>query len=113
LFDLLRGTGHTLLLYADGAASAGTLFPHLAELAAEHAVGRLDTYTVVPGDFEPPGDGVMPPIVHDTAGTFRAAYAPKGMEAFLIRPDGYLGTRVPVAEEEALLGYLDRIFAGV
>ena len=112
LFDLLRGTGHTLLLYADGAAaSAGSVLPRLAALAAERTDGQLDTYAVLADAVEPTRDGVMPPVVRDSAGQFRAAYGATGMEAFLIRPDGYVGTRVALAEDGALLDHLNRIFA--
>ena len=113
LFDLLRGPDHTLLLYGDGNASAGSVFPHLAALAAERTDGHVDTYAVFPEGIEPSGDGVMPPIVRDSRGEFRAAYEPNGMEAFLIRPDGYLGARVPLSQEAPLLEHLDRIFAKV
>ncbi|GAA1960098.1 FAD-dependent monooxygenase [Catenulispora subtropica] len=112
LFDLLRGTGHTLLLYADGAAaSAASIFPQLAALAEERTDGQLDAYAIVPDGVEPVGDGVMPPVVRDSAGQFRAAYGATGMEAVLIRPDGYVGTRVPLPEDGAVLDYLNRIFA--
>jgi hypothetical protein len=111
LFDLLRGTGHTLLLYADGNASAGSVFPRLAALAAERTESELDTYAVFPDGVEPSGDGVMPPIVRDAGGQFRAAYGATGMEAFLVRPDGYLGTRVALTEDSALLDHLDLVFA--
>ena len=112
LFDLLRGTGHTLLLYADATeASAGSIFPQLAALAEERANGQLGTYVITPDDVGLAGDGVLPPVLRDSAGQFRAAYGATGMEAFLIRPDGYLGTRVAVTEEGALLDHLSRIFA--
>ena len=112
LLDLLRGTGHTLLLYADGASpSAGSIFPRLAALAEERTGGQLDTYAVIPDGVEPTGDGVMPPVVRDSAGQFRAAYGAAGLEAVLIRPDGYVGTRVALGEDGALLDYLNRIFA--
>lgn len=112
LFDLLRGTGHTLLLYADGAAaSAGCIFPRLAALAKERTDGQLDTYAVIPDGVEPTGDGAMPPVVRDSAGQFRAAYGATGVEAILVRPDGYVGTRVALADEGALLDHLNRIFA--
>lgn len=111
LFDLLRGTGHTLLLYADATkASAGSIFPRLAALAEERANGQLDTYVIIPDEVELADDGALPPVLRDSAGQFRAAYGATGMEAFLIRPDGYLGTRVSVAEEGALLDHLSRIF---
>jgi hypothetical protein len=112
LFDLLRGTGHTLLLYADGTmAAAGKLFPRLANLAEERANGQLNTYAVLPNGVELAGDGVLPPVLRDSAGKFQAAYGATGMEAFLIRPDGYLGARVPATGEGLLLDHLSRIFA--
>jgi hypothetical protein len=53
----------------------------------------------------------MPPIVRDGGGRFRATYGATGMEAFLIRPDGYLGTRVALGEDAPLLDHLDGVFA--
>ncbi len=113
MFDLLRGTDPALLLYAPDAATAERAFPHLAARASDRAGGHLDTYAILPEgvDADGPGDAPMPPVLHDTAGRFRAAYAPRGTEAFLIRPDGYLGTRVPLADDAALFDHLNRIFA--
>ncbi|WP_034274362.1 FAD-dependent monooxygenase [Actinospica robiniae] len=109
LFDLLRGTDPTLLLYAQNAAAAETVFPRLAADAAYRAGGHLDAYAVLAEGVEVVGDGI--PVVHDSAGQFRAAYAPHDAEAFLIRPDGYLGTRVDLTEDSTLFEHLDRIFA--
>ena len=112
LFDLLRGNDHTLLLYTDDAAEAERAFPGLAELASQRADHHLDVYTVLAAGVE--GNTAPPSTVHDTGGEFAAAYAPRGTEAFLVRPDGYLGARTALADASAearLLGHLGRIFA--
>jgi len=111
LFDLLRGADHTLLLYTDDAATAESLFPRLTALAKQRSDNHLDVYAVLAADVQPVGHAPMPPIVHDTDGEFRDAYTPRGTEAFLIRPDGYLGTRTALAEDTVLLDHLERIFA--
>lgn len=109
LYDLLRGTDPTLLLYAPDAASAENILPRLAADAASRAGGHLDAYAVLAEGVEALSDGI--PIVHDAAGQFRAAYDPRGTEAFLIRPDGYLGTRTELTQDSTLFEHLDRIFA--
>lgn len=113
LFDLLRGTDHTLLLYTDDAATAESVFPQIAELAQRRADHLLGVYAVLAPGVLPDGAASLPPTVHDSAGEFRAAYGAQGTEAFLIRPDGYLGLRTDPTRGEGteLLDHLGRIFA--
>ncbi|MGY0465284.1 FAD-dependent monooxygenase [Kitasatospora sp. cg17-2] len=114
LFDLLRARPHhALLLYAgagaDGAARAEHLHA-LADAARAAAHGLLDVHVLLAGDAPAPPEGLLLPYARDAAGSFRAAYAPADGEAFLVRPDGYLGTRLPAPTPAALTGHLRRTF---
>ncbi len=110
LFDLLRDGEHALLLYATAPrATAG--FPELAELARRHARGRLRTHVILAPGVLPDAAGLLPPILHDTDGAFRAAYRPRSVEALLIRPDGYLALRCDPGDPRTLVRHLRRTFA--
>ncbi|MGW6564417.1 FAD-dependent monooxygenase [Streptomyces sp. NPDC054975] len=110
LLDVLRGrTGHVLLLYADQATD-------LARAAEAGAV----VATAVGGDHPPAvavlsrdggrAEDAMPaglPGYLDAAGEFARIYRPDGPTGFLVRPDGQLGARFPLAgTAAALTGYL-------
>jgi 2-polyprenyl-6-methoxyphenol hydroxylase-like FAD-dependent oxidoreductase len=116
LFDLLRTPRHVLLLFAGSEHASGDGAARLEACAAEAhraAHGLLDAYLVtaaeVPEDARPVG--LRPPRVHDAAGEFRDAYAPRDGEALLIRPDGYLSGRFHPAVPERLTAHLRRTFA--
>ncbi|WP_035791948.1 FAD-dependent monooxygenase [Kitasatospora mediocidica] len=109
LFDLLRGPRHTLLLYGGADARPAVLDDCAAEaVAAAH--GLLDVYAVLA-----PGarlDGLRMPVVHDADGAFRAGYGARDGEAFLVRPDGYLGARLLPADGGGPAEHLRRTFTG-
>ncbi|WP_405007608.1 FAD-dependent monooxygenase [Kitasatospora purpeofusca] len=114
LFDLLRARPHhALLLYAgagaDGAARAERLHA-LADAARAAAHGLLDVHVVLAGDAPAPPEGLLLPYVRDAAGSFRTAYAPADGEAFLVRPDGYLATRLRTPTPADLVTHLRRTF---
>ncbi|MFF4248766.1 FAD-dependent monooxygenase [Streptomyces sp. NPDC001822] len=91
LFTLLRERDHTLLLYADREEQAA-VFDGAAAAARSAAHGRLNVCAVLgPGVVRLPAPGV--PAVRDGHGEFRRMYGARGGEAFLVRPDGYLGMR--------------------
>ncbi|MFD9125938.1 FAD-dependent monooxygenase [Kitasatospora sp. NPDC059571] len=107
LFDLLRGPRHLLLLHTGPDADRDRLAA-CADAAGRAARGELDTCAVVP-----PGaaaDHLPVPAVADDGGAFRAAYAARDREAFLIRPDGYLAARVHPADPARLAAELSRTF---
>ncbi|MGW4646544.1 FAD-dependent monooxygenase [Kitasatospora sp. NPDC004289] len=82
LLDVLRGRpGHVLLRYAP---------------AAPEPADGLDTVTLLGPDGHGPG-------YRDTAGEFARLYHPDGPTGFLIRPDGHLAARFPLADEPAAL----------
>ncbi|MFB7609534.1 FAD-dependent monooxygenase [Streptomyces gardneri] len=104
LLDILRGrTEHVLLLYAaepaqlaaaavasgvvrwpDGGPQAEHRPQTLAVLAREAPRTGLDGLAAVPG-------------YHDAAGEFARLYDPDGPTGFVVRPDGHLGARFPLA----------------
>jgi 2-polyprenyl-6-methoxyphenol hydroxylase-like FAD-dependent oxidoreductase len=92
LFDLLRSSHHTLLLYADAAAVPEELRA-CAAAARAGAHGRLNVFAVLaPGA---PGDGIGVPRVHDRDGSFSRTYAARAPEAILVRPDAHISARFP------------------
>ncbi|MFF3066901.1 FAD-dependent monooxygenase [Kitasatospora sp. NPDC057936] len=109
LFDLLRSPHHTLLLYAGPETELRSL-QACAEVAGAAAHGLLNTYVVFACGAEPSA-GLFLPSLRDAGGAFREAYAATDGEAFVIRPDGYLGARLSVGDPGRLVGHLRRTFA--
>ncbi|MGW7055586.1 FAD-dependent monooxygenase [Streptomyces sp. NPDC054887] len=121
LLDILRGrAGHVLLLYATdtadlagaaaaagaagmplGAGGRGTptglghgTGPHIVAVLAREAVRTVP-------------DGLPVPGYRDASGEFARLYGPDGSTGFVVRPDGQLGARFPLAATAAALsGYL-------
>ena len=115
LFELLRGTAHTLLLYLDGAvghAQADREARHLAELAT--ALRQWYGEDVGIYGITAPGTSAATiaglPTVEDAEGGFRRLYDVTHMSAYLVRPDGHVGYRAHPLQLERLRGYLRRIF---
>ncbi|MFI6951713.1 FAD-dependent monooxygenase [Streptomyces sp. NPDC050422] len=85
LLDVLRGlTGHVLLLYAEKHADI--------EAWDAGEAGGLHTVAVV-GRNCPPDT----PAYRDAGGEFARLYRPDGPTGFIVRPDGHLGARFPLA----------------
>jgi 2-polyprenyl-6-methoxyphenol hydroxylase-like FAD-dependent oxidoreductase len=110
LFDLFRGTHHTLLLYA--AAPAGEAGPDTFEDIAEALHRRcgehLRAYLLSP---DPAGPGIAAcPTLVDAERHFQRAYAAGAGTAYLVRPDGYVGFRTDALRRDTLDSYLGRIF---
>jgi 2-polyprenyl-6-methoxyphenol hydroxylase-like FAD-dependent oxidoreductase len=117
LCDLRRGTAHTLLVSLDRSAKppgSDTAARGLADLAAALRVrygDRVEVYGITtPGGAAVTVEGV--PVVEDTAGEFRRGYDVKGMSAYLVRPDGYVGYRAHPLQWGRLDAYLRRIVRG-
>ncbi|MFK0256439.1 FAD-dependent monooxygenase [Streptomyces sp. NPDC090445] len=129
LYDVLRDRGHVLVLYADSAEALGAC----AELAAtaRRSAGGTEADADAPAadapaavvvlapsghDTDGAADGVPLPVYLDGRGEFRRMYGTTGSAAFLVRPDGYLGTRVaPVTAPQAaadLTAHLARVYRG-
>ncbi|MFE7378886.1 FAD-dependent monooxygenase [Streptomyces zhihengii] len=115
LFDVLRGRGHVLLVYRPDAPDAPDApdggLERLADRAREASGGLVATLAVLAGDGAPP-TGAGPPAYRDAGGEFARLYGVREPTAFLVRPDGYLGARLPLPAEESLTAHLARVFAG-
>ncbi|MFF2650248.1 FAD-dependent monooxygenase [Streptomyces sp. NPDC058045] len=107
LFDLLRGPHHTLLLHC-GERIHPEQLRACAAAALRAAHGRLDAYAVLPMSARP--EGVPLPFVVDRDGDFAAGYGARPDEAFLVRPDGHLGTRLHPLTPELLADHLHHTF---
>ncbi|HEY0135290.1 MAG TPA: hypothetical protein VGB85_14495, partial [Nannocystis sp.] len=51
--------------------------------------------------------------VYDAAGEVDEVYAPRGAELCLVRPDGHIGARAPLAAAAAIEDHLAGLLAGV
>lgn len=110
LLDVLRGrTGHVLLLYADKPADLVRAAEAGAVVATAVGGDRPATVAVLAreaGDVRGQVGGEVP-VYRDAAGEFARIYRPEGPAGFLVRPDGQLGARFPLAgTAAALTGYL-------
>ncbi|MFJ8111821.1 FAD-dependent monooxygenase [Streptomyces sp. NPDC096132] len=104
LFDVLRGRArHVVILYSThladlaGGVEAVARAPMggpaiVAVLAREGAAAAPDTLGV--------------PAYRDAGGEFARLYRPDGPTGFVVRPDGYLASRFPLAATTAALGDL-------
>ncbi|MFG2052957.1 FAD-dependent monooxygenase [Micromonospora sp. NPDC048930] len=113
LRDLTRGTGHTLLVYADATADEKALTA-AAELCADvqrQASGELDAYLLLSPDARAPRL-LAPPAVVDADGAFRATYGAAGTALYLIRPDGHVGYRSQPVDGDGLRKHLHLVFGG-
>lgn len=108
LFELLRGTNATLLLFVDPenelasyqrlAALANTIIPRY---------GDVITTSIIAGSTGTPV-GAVPGVarLHDPEMAAHHAYAASAECLYLVRPDGYIGFRSYPADEASLHGYL-------
>ncbi len=111
LFDLTRGTGHTLLLYADASTGEEDVlgFEKLAGKVRENHPELLRTYVLAGPDAVVPATLDLP-VIRDDANAFRLAYGVRGPSAYLVRPDGHVGFRSSPVSGAALDDHLDTIF---
>jgi hypothetical protein len=108
LFDLLRGTHHTLLLYGAAAAGAEALAAAV-EAFRRHGGAALRVYRIVPPETAGRGPDIYPALT-DSGRDFQRLYAAGEGTAYLVRPDGYVGFRTDAFGRDSLGAYLGRVF---
>jgi 2-polyprenyl-6-methoxyphenol hydroxylase-like FAD-dependent oxidoreductase len=103
LFLALRGTHHTLLLFAGMTPrkDLGGLAGIAASVTARHG-SLVRSLAVSPA--------AIPGALHDADGTLHRRYGAGPDQLFLIRPDGYVAFRATPAALDPLLDFLSRIF---
>jgi len=115
LFELLRGTHHTLLLLPGPAAGADfrqSALKLAADKLATICADRVRVCLVQPAgaDGEVQAGGPLT-LVLDVDGALHRRYGAATGRIYLIRPDGYIGFRGEAFQVEALLGHLALMFA--
>lgn len=107
VFDLLRGTKHTLLLYVDkpGDKDAVRRATELAGAIKARRGSFIAPHVILAGAVVPPKAAVL----LDKNGAFRRAYGPSSL--FLVRPDQYIGFRSAGLESGPLNAHLRGILA--
>jgi 2-polyprenyl-6-methoxyphenol hydroxylase-like FAD-dependent oxidoreductase len=111
LFELLRGTHHTLLLF-DGAPTKDGYenLSLIAERVALRCRDRVRVHVVVPRRERPPELSWKGSVVLDEGAALHRHFGCGSEALYLVRPDGYLAFRSQPAVPEKILGYLDTIF---
>lgn len=111
VFDLTRGTSHTLLLYADASVAEEDLLrlEVLADSLRELCAGQLNAYVLLSPEAPMPA-GLELPVLRDADDQFRVTYGVTGTSAYLIRPDGHVGFRSSPVAAAALRKHLEGVF---
>ncbi|MEV0032229.1 FAD-dependent monooxygenase [Nocardia sp. NPDC050793] len=110
LFSLLGRTDHTVLIYVDDTAGpeSSAAVAALTDAARRAAHGRVDVYLIAAADIEPESSPL--PVIRDRDGDFARSYGAKGLCAYVIRPDGYLGFTEHAPTPEDLTKHFASIF---
>ncbi|MFI1708459.1 FAD-dependent monooxygenase [Streptomyces griseoruber] len=111
LLDVLRGrAGHVVLLYAAHAhdlAEAADAVESVVEplrAASGNAAARPATVAVLAREAAAVApDTLAVAAYRDTGGEFARLYRPEGPTGYVVRPDGHLGARFPLADTAAAL----------
>ncbi len=112
VFELLRGTEHTLFCF-DGAATTDQGYHRLSQLIA-NAKSRLGdglkAFVIVPFAKRPEGLSENVPVLFDGEGELHRRFGARSECLYLVRPDGYVAYRSQPADEHRFSAYLDRLF---
>ncbi|MGH3800797.1 MAG: FAD-dependent monooxygenase [Pseudonocardiaceae bacterium] len=101
IFEVLRGTHHTVLLFAAGCDPRG-LLQHATHLEQRHPGLALARVICT----EPPATN-QPRLLHDPQSTLHHAYGADQPTSFVIRPDGHIASRIRPATATQLTADLD------
>jgi hypothetical protein len=105
LFELFRGTHHTVLVY--GAPTPAEA--DVAQWLRTSWPGLVRVYRIVGPDGATQGDANWPVLV-DSERDFQRLYGAGQSTVYVVRPDGYVGFRTDACRREPLEGYFGRIF---
>jgi len=111
LFEVLRGTRHTLLSFVGRWPSRdGNAALEAVAAAVDRKLGeRVSIHTVVTD--RAPRAGLRSPTWIDPEGRLHRRYAASGPSVYLVRPDGYVGFRGRPPQPDAVVAYFDRLSA--
>jgi hypothetical protein len=112
LFDLTRGTRHTLFFYTNHSNPGADCqdFWAATEPLRQRYAGLIRCYALVHPDFELPlVEGLS--ILADSQNEFARLYGASRQSAFLIRPDGYIGYRGEPLNPGQLADHFRQVFA--
>jgi 2-polyprenyl-6-methoxyphenol hydroxylase-like FAD-dependent oxidoreductase len=112
LFELLRGTNATLLLFADpeNATASWQRLAALANTITARYGSLITSYIVSAGASVPEVTQTSAAPLLDPELALQRAYAASPECLYLVRPDGYIGFRSYPADEASLHDYLKRLF---
>jgi 2-polyprenyl-6-methoxyphenol hydroxylase-like FAD-dependent oxidoreductase len=113
LFDVLRSTKHTLLLFAGVEQEADTWkrLDIVAEQVRERYGTQIQVYQVAPGNTRQIGQGASTELLLDPELVLHHRFGAHAECLYLVRPDGYVGFRSQPANGASLQDYLGRIFS--
>ena len=111
LFEVFRGTHHTLLLFAglDPEPGAVDRLDALASAVAQRYGPLIRPYLAIAAASPPPSDPTTTPLLLDSELSLHHRYGADAECLYLVRPDKYVGFRAQPADQDSLEGYLERI----
>jgi hypothetical protein len=112
LFDILRSTKHTLLLFAGVEPYADTWkrLDMVAEQVRDRYATHIQVYQVTAGNTPSAGSTSDEKLLQDPELALHHRYGAHSECLYLVRPDGYVGFRSRPANGASLRDYLRRIF---
>jgi 2-polyprenyl-6-methoxyphenol hydroxylase-like FAD-dependent oxidoreductase len=112
LFELLRGSHHTLLLFPGPRSGSASWFrlARLADATQRAHTGLIDAHLVARPGAAVPSVPAATSVVVDAEGALHRRYAAQAECLYVIRPDGYVAYRSAPAAPSRLREYLGRIF---
>jgi 2-polyprenyl-6-methoxyphenol hydroxylase-like FAD-dependent oxidoreductase len=111
LFELWRGTRHTLVLY--GSPGDAAFLEEIGKAVRERHAAHVAVVRIVADQTATAGSHDDGPVLLDSEESFQRRYGAQPPCLYLVRPDGYLAYRGQPADAEGLKAYLDRIFVRV